>query len=333
MEKHLWILIASAGRPAGLHDTLTSLAATAKPASYRGALIVENGPRCGAEQIVRSFPHEQSFQHVYVPEANKSHALNCGLQRLDGGLVFMTDDDVRLDTQILNAYDRAARGSEAGPFFGGPVMIDAPHGLPPQWMRKYYPLTICEPWSLAFCQPTVVAGRTFMGTNWAAFTHDLRAIGGFDTRLGPGGTTTAAGQETEAQRRLLARGCHPIYVPDVTVWHRLHKEFLDPQWVLSRAYRHALEWGIRRTRDQRSSVGPMIRGALGRANAHLKATLLRALGGEERRFAAAFHEAKWRGRWQGLCLGRRWDELPQVGKSGCVLPSKIRFSATSPRAA
>src|SRR4051812_43549921 len=204
MAGKLWILIASAGRPAGLHDTLASLAAAAKPASYRGALIVENGPRCGVADIVHSFPPEQSFQHVYVPEANKSHALNVGLARLDGGLVFMTDDDVRLDAQVLVAYHAAATACEGGPFFGGPVMIDAPHGLPPQWMRKCYPLTICEPWSLPYREPAVVSGRTFMGTNWAAFADDLRAIGGFDTRLGPGGTTSAAGQETEAQRRLMA---------------------------------------------------------------------------------------------------------------------------------
>jgi hypothetical protein len=166
-----------------------------------------------------------------------------------------------------------------------------------------------------------------MGTNWAAFVDELKAIGGFDTRLGPGGTTTAAGQETEAQRRLMARGCNPIYVPDATVWHTLHKEFLEPSWVLKRAYRHALEWGIRRTRERRSALGPIVRGALGRANAHTKAMLLRLLDGEERQFAAAFQEAKWRGRWDGLWLGRRWDELPQINQvSGC----KLQVSSCSP---
>jgi hypothetical protein len=315
MADNLWVLIASAGRPDELRSTLASLAAAAKPASYRGALIVENGPRCGAEHLVRSFLREHGFEHLYVREANKSHALNVGLARLDRGLVFMADDDVRLDANVLVAYDRAAKGCQSGPFFGGAVMIDAPHGLPPEWMRKYYPLTICEPWTLPYRVPAVATGRTFMGTNWAAFVDDLRAIGGFDTRLGPGGTTTAAGQETEAQRRLIARGCNPIYVPDATAWHTLHKEFLDPAWVLKRAYRHALEWGMRRTRERRNALGPIVRGALGRANAHFKAMVMRLLGGEERRFAAAFHEAKWHGRWDGLWLGRRWDELPQIALS------------------
>jgi glycosyltransferase involved in cell wall biosynthesis len=312
MARSLWVLIAAAGKPALLGRTLKSLAAAAKPPSYRGALIVENGPRCGIEAAVHGFAREHRIEHLYVPEPNKSNALNCGLWRLDDGLVFMTDDDVRLDPEVLVAYDDAARGVERGEFYGGPVLIDAEHGLPPAWLRRFYPLTIVEPWRLPYEIRTAVNGQTFMGTNWAAFAGDLIAAGGFDSRLGPGGTTGAAGQETEAQRRLIASGAKAVYVPEAVAWHYLHREFLDPQWVLRRAYRHALEWGLRRTRDGKSMTLPVVRAVAGRLNAHVKGMVLRAIGGEERRFEAAFHEAKWCGRWGGLWLGRRWDKLPQI---------------------
>lgn len=312
MAQSMWVLIAAAGKPELLARTLRSLAACHKPATYRGAMIVENGPRCGIAETVRSFPRDLRLQHLYVPDANKSHALNCGLVRFSGGLVVMTDDDVRLNSQCLIAYDEAARGRQRGEFYGGPVLIDAEHGLPPAWLRKYYPLTIAEPWRLPPTTRSEVAGQTFMGTNWAAFTMDLLAIGGFDSRLGPGGTTGAAGQETEAQRRLLARGGRAVYVPEAQAWHYLHREFLDPAWVLRRAFRHGLEWGIRRTRGQQGSLGVYLKAVIGRLNAHGKGLVLRLLGGEERRFAAAYHEEKWRGRWQGLWLGRRWDQLPQL---------------------
>lgn len=311
MAKNLWILIAAAREPGHLARTLESLAACEKPASYQGCLVVENGPRQGIEQVVRSFPSQHRYRHLYVPVANKSHALNCGLATLGNALLFMTDDDVRLDAQVLAAYDRAAQSVDSGQFFGGPVQIDAPHGLPPAWMRRYYPLTIAEAWSLPFSQATPVPNQTFMGTNWAAFAGDLRQISGFDTRLGPGGTSGAAGQETEAQRRLIASGIEPVYVPDAIAWHSLHAEFLDPAWVLKRAYRHALEWGIRRTKDGQPLLPALTRAACGRLNASAKAALLRLLGGPQRRFAAAFHEAKWRGRCDGLWLGRNWNQLPQ----------------------
>src|SRR5205085_380560 len=115
------------------------------------------------------------------------------------------------------------------------------HGLPPVWIRRYYPLTIAEPWSLPHAERAIVC-ENFMGTNWAAFSADLLAIGRFDTRLGPGASTSAAGQETEAQRRLLVQGTHAIYVPEAVSWHYLHREYLDRQWLLRRTYRHALEW-------------------------------------------------------------------------------------------
>src|SRR5205823_6060775 len=99
----------------------------------------------------------------------KSHALNCGLTRIDSGLVFMTDDDVRLDPQVLVEYDKAARERERGEFYGGAVPIDAEHGLPPPWLRRFYPLTIAEPWSLPYRTRAVLTNQNFMGTNWAAF--------------------------------------------------------------------------------------------------------------------------------------------------------------------
>ena len=311
MADSLWVLIAAAGRGTLLKRTLDSVAAAAKPASYRGTLVVENGRRCGIEETVRDFGREHRFHHVYVPEANKSHALNCGLASINDALVFMTDDDVRLDPRVLLAYDQAARSRERGAFYGGPVMIDAEHGLPPVWMRRFYSKTIAEPWSLNDSKHCETEYQTFMGTNWAAFACDLLDAGGFDTRLGPGGTSGACGQETEAQRRLLKLGTRPVYVPEAIAWHYLHKEFLTPAWVLRRTYRHALEWGIRRSRDRSSAALPVLRALMGRLNAHAKGLVLRMLGGEQRCFEASFHEAKWRGRWDGTWLGRKWDDLPQ----------------------
>jgi glycosyltransferase involved in cell wall biosynthesis len=310
MAKAMWVLIAAAREPGHLERTLDSIVAAEKPAAYRGVLVVENGPRKGMEARVKSYPADYGFRHLYVPEANKSHALNCGLAELEDTLVVMTDDDVRLDAKVLKAYDEAARGSQRGEFYGGRVEIEAPHGSPPAWMRRFYPLTIAEAWGLPYEQPTQLPGQTFMGTNWAAFARDLIECGGFDPRLGPGGTSGAAGQETEAQRRLMGIGATPVYVPAAAAWHELHAEFLDSEWVLRRAYKHALEWGIRRARERQPLGQLVLRGVIGRLNAHLKGLCLRLAGGDQRRFAAAFHAAKWRGRWDGIWLGRRWHELP-----------------------
>ena len=144
-----------------------------------------------------------------------------------------------------------------------------------------------------------------MGTNWAAFAarpdrrRRLRHAAGSRRehgrcRAGDRGPAAAADM----------RQTRAVYVPEAIAWHYLHREFLDPAWVLRRPYRHGLEWGIRRTRGRERSWSPFLRAALGRLNAHVKGHVLRLLGGEARRFEAAYHEAKWRGRWDGLWLGR-----------------------------
>jgi GT2 family glycosyltransferase len=312
MAEKLWVLLATAGRPALLGRTLKFLAEAEKPPEYAGTLVVENGPPCGVADIVRSFARQHRFAYLHVPEPNKSHALNCGLAQLEDGLLFLTDDDVRVDPHVLTAYVEAARDVPQGAFFGGPVQIDAPHGLPPRWMQRYYPHTIAQAWRLPHHTPTVVAGQTFMGTNWAAFARDLWAAGGFDTRLGPGSPLGAVGDETEAQWRLLKRGLWAVYVPGAVVWHYLHAEYLDPQWVLARTYRHGLAWGIRRTCRGQPLAWPLLRAALGRAHATLKAHLLRFFGSHNACFGALWQQAKWRGRWDGLWLGHRWDKLPQI---------------------
>jgi GT2 family glycosyltransferase len=322
MANKLWVLIATAGRPELLGRTLKFLAEAEKPPEYAGTLVVENGPPGGVAEIVRGFARQHRFAYLHVPEPNKSHALNCGLAQLEDGLLFLTDDDVRVDPHVLTAYVEAARDVPQGAFFGGAVHIDAPHGLPPRWMRRYYPQTIAEAWSLPHHAPAVVAGQTFMGTNWAAFVRDLWAVGGFDTRLGPGSALGAPGDETEAQWRLLKRGLWAVYVPGAVVWHYLHPQFLDPQWVLGRTYRHGLTWGIRRTCHGQPLAGPLLRAAVGRMHATLKGLVLRLVGSPDRQFGALWQQAKWRGRWEGLLLGRQWDKLPQI-----PLPDRCPASA------
>lgn len=330
MADKLWVLIAAAGRPAVLARTLRFLAEAEKPPEYAGTLVVENGPPCGIAEVVRTFAREHRFAYHYVPEANKSHALNCGLAQLEEGLLFLTDDDVRVDPHVLTAYVEAARDVRHGAFFGGPVRVDAEHGLPPPWMRRYYPLTIAEPWCLPYQVPTVVTGQTFMGTNWAAFAGDLIAAGGFDTRLGPGSLIAATGDETEAQWRLADRGLWAVYVPGALVWHYLHPEFLDPQWVLMRTYRHGLTWGIRRTYRGQPLLGPLLRAAAGRLHATFKRHVGKWFRTPGRQFGALWQEAKWRGRWDGLWLGRQWARLP---RSAQPAPGSSRTWAKSAQAA
>ena len=148
MSQSIWVMIAAAGRPQLLQRTLESIAMCQKPAGHVRTLVIEDGPRCGIERIVRDLSRQQPLQYLYSPEPNKSRALNLGLSHTDGGLIVFADDDVRVAGDWLMAYAAATEGIGGGRFFGGPVHVDAEHGLPPVWMRSYYPATIAVSWEL-----------------------------------------------------------------------------------------------------------------------------------------------------------------------------------------
>jgi hypothetical protein len=300
-------MLAAAGRPQLLRRTLESIAACEKPPSYRGTLVIENGPRCGIESIVRGFAREHAFQYLYSEEPNKCQALNRGLARTERGLIVFTDDDVRVAPDWLSAYAAAAERRVRGQFYGGPVHVDAEFGLPPQWLLRYYP-AVATPWERPpRGGPTPLPGETFMGPNWAAFAEEIVSAGGFDPKLGPG-NKLSVGDETDVQRRLARRGSVPIYVPAAMTWHYLHQHYLDPQWLLARTFRHGVAWGVEQTSGGKPWLAAIARLALKGVNAYATAAILQLAGGEQRRFRAKYLLARWRGRWNGLWLGRQWSE-------------------------
>lgn len=302
----LTVLIAVAGRAELLARTLASIAACEKPAAYRGTLVVENGPPAGALSVVRSFASQHRIEYRHVEQPGKCRALNAGVATIGSGLVVFTDDDVRVSRQWLVRHAEAAARFGPGHHFGGPVEIDAEHGLPPAWMRRYYPLSLAEPWSIPDCPAAaVVPGRRFMGTNWSAFAEEIISAGGFDPRLGPG-TAYPVGDETDVQRRLERGGSRPVYVPDCPTWHYLHAAYLDRAWLVRRTHQQGVAWGIAQTRDRGPFVRATVHGALKGLVVGLKAGAWRLMGGEKGRLAADHALARWRGRWEGLWRGRSW---------------------------
>jgi len=309
MKASLTVLIAAAGQPALVERTLDSLAACEKPAAFRGTWIVENGPPTGIEAVCRSRPRDQRVHYLYVPEANKSHALNVALTRLPDGLIFFSDDDARFDAQLLMAYSRGSQGVTSGEFYGGSLFVDYEQGQsPPDWLRACLPKT-AQGWSLPATEKTRLAGRTFLGPNWAAFAGDLWAIGGFEPRLGPGAPTNSTGQETDAQRRLLASGVKPYYLPDAVAWHLVRAKCLTHDWIVSRGYRHGLEWGIRRGRDPQFTHFKQRMVWLRMARRRLVCQAMRTLGGERWKLQADYWIARWQGRWDGIAIGRNWNSI------------------------
>jgi len=305
MARSLVVLLATSGRSTLLGRTLRSLEACRKPPCYRETIVVENGPKGEAETISSPFRESLPLRYLYRPKANKSEALNAAMERLeDQTLVFFTDDDVRLVPNLLELYAEAAKGTEGGCFYGGPIEPEY-ETTPPPWLTPFFPHS-ARGWPYKRGRESFPAKKRlpspfyrphFLGFNWAAFAGDLRTIGGFDPRFGPGQPMT--GQETDAQERLLAAGAKAWFLPEALAWHYVPKKRCSPEWALQRIARAGKSFGQARSHGWRRWI--WIRLAQARLNMTRARYHIPGVATNPRRdFLLRYNLAKWNSILDGL---------------------------------
>jgi len=231
------VVIATAGRSALLERTLSSVSECRLPDGFAGVLVVENGSRGIAEDVVRRTTSSLKARYLFEPVANKSRALNVALTHTSGSLIVFLDDDVRTDRELLALYAEAARTAGSGRFFGGAVVAEYEQP-PPEWLVTFLPAS-ARGLRAGNLSPDL-SRRWFLGFNWAAFADDLREVGGFDERFGPGSISGGVGDETDVQARLRRAGMMPEFVPDAIVHHWVPRERCSPEWALRRAYANSV---------------------------------------------------------------------------------------------
>lgn len=235
----LTILIPTHGRPTLLGQTLESISDCRVPKDYEELIVIENGSRAGAEQIVERLPERLKARYMHRTRGNKSYALNEALDTVPDGLVVFFDDDVKVHPDTLVAYADAAREYGRGHFFGGPVRVDRKKDMP-DWIEEFFPSST-KGYDL-------INGRlenAYLGFNWAAFVSDLNQAGGFDPRLGPGVESGASvGDETELQKKLRANGCVTVDVMRAKVQHHVPAESVTLRWLLDRCFRGGIRSGL-----------------------------------------------------------------------------------------
>lgn len=233
------VLIATHGRPELLERTLRSLVAAATLSEVGKVVVVENGGAFGAEGICKKFENILPVLFESIAEANKSVALNAGLEMCDSDLIFLTDDDVEIPRGLLRTYQTAGEKSKSGVFYGGPTKAQF-EVTPEPWLRTLLPLSARGSEDAS----DSVSPGLFIGFNWAAYKEDLMKAGGFNPSFGPGSTTGATGQESEMQRRLMAIGCRGEFIVNAVVSHYVPVERCSKDWLIKRAFRQGVEKGL-----------------------------------------------------------------------------------------
>lgn len=238
------VIIPTHDRLALFERTLKSVLACEPPDQRHVRLIiVENGCRCGVEDLVKRHSSWLTPEYRYVAAGNKSAALNAATQDLGDVLVLFLDDDVRVAPDLLCRYAEASDHNPNGCFFGGPFAADYVKA-PPDWLLPYLPVS-AKGWEPDVYQPIRKGILWFMGCNWAAYNADIQSAGGFDPEVGPGARSGATGQETAMQQALVENNVNPIYVPDARVWHYVPETRCSSEWALERAFKNGVSLGLK----------------------------------------------------------------------------------------
>jgi hypothetical protein len=221
---------------------MESLTQCRLPDCYGELVVIENGSRAGAEELVEALPERLNARYMHRSRGNKSYALNQALETITGGLVVFFDDDVWVSPETLTAYAEVAKEYGPGHFFGGPVMVDR-EGDFPDSLAHLFPRS-ARGYDLVESR----MGDKYLGFNWAAYTSDLEEVGGFDTKLGPGVDTAAiVGDESELQERLQEAGCSGVDVHSARVSHYVPAGNTTLSWLLRRRIQGGVRQGLEST--------------------------------------------------------------------------------------
>lgn len=234
------VLIATHGSE-GLPETLESLAKCELPSDYVGLSVIENGTENPTEvkQLVETYSDSLGAKYFHCRRGNKSHSLNQVIESLDENyLIFMTDDDIRFNEDLLMRYSNASKGTCEKVVFGGSLEIDTT-GEPEPDMTSHLPSSMLGLTSWAESD-----GRVFLGANWAAYSDDLKKMGMFDPRFGPGSPLRATGQESRMMKEMRKNGFEFQFIKSACVWHLVEPERYSDKFLADRKYRNGIEWGL-----------------------------------------------------------------------------------------
>ena len=218
------IIIATTGRLPALRETLLSLGAVLIPDDFSvELLLVENGSRQGAEELLRLLPQDRlAVRYFHKPKAGKSRALNLAISQASGEILIFTDDDVRFPSEwIVDMCKPLIRG-EGSVVVGGARL--APE-LEREWMTRYHRGFMASTEYLSDVDPS-----EFAGINMACLRSVFLKVPEFDCELGGGGLGNA--EDSLFGRQLKQAGCP--FVSRTNVWVRHHPDpsrLLYGSWV------------------------------------------------------------------------------------------------------
>lgn len=224
------VAVPTARRPDQLRRLLAAL-----PAALEGVpadvLVVDNAAERPVRDVVAASP--AGARYVLEPRAGSAHARNRALAETDADVVAFLDDDVVPHPGWLAALLDGLRDGALA--VGGPVRLDPTAPRPP-WLDEAGIGGYLSAHDLGPVPRDLVDGEHLLTANAAFRAGPLRAVGGFDPRLGPRGGVQLVADDVHVVRELQRSGGRVAWQPGAVVTHDLPAERTARSWLLRRAY-------------------------------------------------------------------------------------------------
>lgn len=240
------IIVCTYNRAEKLKTALQSIVDAEMPDNCSLKLIVvNNNSTDDTEQVIREFAKNSSIkvQYLFEPKQGKSHALNTALQNISGDLIAFTDDDVTVDKQWLKEMVTALERHPEYNCFGGKVVAMFPdtvlgwldiNGLM-GFLKSVFGHKDEGNEEVEYGNGTFSV--TPGGGNMFFRRGAIEKNGFFRTDLGPIGNNLGFSEDTEYCQRLLGRGERFMYIPTAIIYHHVHPERLEKDYLLMWQYR------------------------------------------------------------------------------------------------
>lgn len=227
------VVVATRNRAIDFASMLDSLDVALSLDADTRVYIVDNGSNDSTPEIVQRWCQQRpSAQWLRVSQPGKSRALNTLLPYVDAEVALFTDDDVIVDPHWIRATKLFfANHREVAAMAGRILPLKETDKASQQWEHALKVLHLVLP----IYDRGENAGevRDFYGANCAIRLSALRAVGGFDTRLGPG--ALGMYDDLELASRLSRSGYRIWYNPAAVVYHRIPANRMTRRYFFDRA--------------------------------------------------------------------------------------------------
>jgi glucosyl-dolichyl phosphate glucuronosyltransferase len=225
------LVICTYNRAEALHEALRSAVAQESGGRFTyEVIVVDNNSTDGTRAVVDAEARRSAVPVRYLFEARqgKSFALNTALGALSGEFYSIVDDDFLLPTDWLAGIHDGTRRHPGASFYSGKV-LPAWSVAPPAWLTPQHWSAVAmadygdEEFLATRDNQICLLASTFR-------TADVRAVGGYDERLGVSGSRIGGVEDLEILQRLWQHGRYGVYLPRVAFRHKAEPERLTRRY-------------------------------------------------------------------------------------------------------